>query len=177
MFQFVATHNHFCLGWSKKWGVSFFCLNSSADKRTGKSFEWKGMKYHECQSNSRWNCRLQKTLTFEIIWLFIYRTNTCIWIFENIPESSFRRRNSWLCAIVNAGIRRQHLVLFLDRKIRWGTWSLPIEIQAKTQWGGLDFPHLLCTAAVIIPELELFSVVFSQLYLDLWIVFWACESR
>ena len=46
---------------------------------------------------------------------------------------------------------------------------LPIEIQAKTQWGGLDFPHLLCTAAaVIIPEeLELFSVVFSQLYLDL----------
>ena len=44
---------------------------------------------------------------------------------------------------------------------------LPIEIQAKTQWGGLDFPHLLCTAAVKILELELFSVVFSQLYLDL----------
>ena len=47
---------------------------------------------------------------------------------------------------------------------------LPIEIQAKTQWGGLDFPHLLSStaAAVIIPEeLELFSVVFSQLYLDL----------
>ena len=32
-----------------------------------------------------------------------------------------------------------------------------IEIQAKTQWGGLDFPHLVYSS----------PVVFSQLYLDL----------
>ena len=32
-----------------------------------------------------------------------------------------------------------------------------IEIQAKTQWGGLDFPHLMYSS----------PVVFSQLYLDL----------
>ena len=65
---------------------------------------------------------------------------------------------TYLVSLRNFRINHKHL--FLDRKIRWVVHR---KIQAKTQWGGLDFPHLLYCS----------PVVFSQLYLDLW----ACESR